>query len=105
MEPTHNRGALLTRQFVFDGDRLYLNARGEFGWIQVEVLDDEMEPIAGFRREDSDLIRGDSVAHEVRWRGNPDVRSLANRPIRLKIYVTDSWLYSFRFGRASAPRA
>ena len=60
-----------------------------------------MEPIQGFRREDCDRIRGDSVAHPVQWKGNPDVRSLWNRPIRLKIYLRECWLYSFRFGYAN----
>ena len=57
-----------------------------------------MEPIPGFTRTDCDLIRGNSVSHEVRWRNNPDVRSLWNRPVRLQIHLTDCWLYSFRFG-------
>jgi hypothetical protein len=100
VQPRYNEGSLLTRQFVFEGDRLYLNSISEFGWAQVEVLDDEMEPLPGFRREECDRIRGDSVAHEVRWKDNPDVRSLWNRPIRLKVYLTDCWLYSFRFGYA-----
>jgi hypothetical protein len=104
VQPTHNRGALLTRQFVFEGDRLYVNVNSDFGWAQVEVLDDSMEPVKGFGRDDCDLIRGNAVAHEVRWRGNPDVRSLWNRPIRLKIHVTDCWLYSFRFGYADGSR-
>jgi hypothetical protein len=98
VRPVHNTGALLTRQFVFEGDRLYVNVNADFGWMQVEVLDDTMSPVNGFGRDDCDLIRGNSVSHEVRWKGNPDVRSLWNRPIRLKIHVTDCWLYSFRFG-------
>lgn len=104
VQPQHGEGALLTRQFVFEGDRLYLNLNADFGWAQVEVLDDEMEQIAGFARAECDLIRGDSVAHEVRWQGNSDVRSLWNRPIRLKIYIADCWLYSFRFGYAAEAR-
>jgi hypothetical protein len=44
------------------------------------------------------LIRGDSVAHEVHWHGSSDVRRLWNRPIRLKIYLNDCWLYRFRLG-------
>lgn len=97
IQPTHGAGAVLTRQLVFEGDRLHLNLNSDFGWAQVEVLDDEMLPVEGFTREECDLIRGDSVAHEVRWHGNPDVRLLWNRPIRLKIYLNDCWLYSFRF--------
>ena len=102
VQPQHGQGTLLTRQFVFEGDRLYLNLNADFGWAQVEVLDDEMVPIAGFTRSDCDLIRGDSVAHEVRWHGIADVRVLWNRPIRLQIYITDAWLYGFRFGYVSS---
>ena len=36
------------------------------------------------------------------WRGDADVRSLWNRPFRLKIYITGCWLYSFRFAYANA---
>lgn len=46
------QGAQLTRQFVFEGDRLYLNLNADFGWAQVEVLNDEMEPIPCFARAD-----------------------------------------------------
>ena len=98
VQPIHDHGALLTRQFLFEGDRLYLNLNADFGWAQVEILDDEMEPVTGFARADCNLIRGDSIAHEVTWRGGLDLRSLWNRPIRLKIYISDCWLYSFRFG-------
>ena len=85
---------------MFEGDRPYLNLNADFGWARVEILNDEMVPITGYTREDCDLIRGDSIAHEVRWKGSPDVRSLWNRPIRLKIYINDCWLYSFRLGYA-----
>ena len=100
VQPQHGHGALLTRQFVFEGDRLYLNLVSDFGWAQVEILDDEMVPIAGFAKADSDLIRGDSVAHQASWGGSADVSRLWNRPVRLKIYLHDCWLYSFRFGYA-----
>jgi hypothetical protein len=101
VQPTYNEGTLLTRQFVFEGDRLYLNLNADFGYALVEVLDDEMQPIEGFGREDCDLVRGDSVVQQVSWNGNADVRSLWNRPIRLRIQITDCWLYSFFFGYAA----
>lgn len=97
VQPHHNTGALLTRQFVFEGDRLTLNLNADFGWAQVEVLDDEMAPIAGFSRAECEPLRGDAVALPVRWQGDMDLRLLWNRPVRLKIYLTDCWLYSFRF--------
>ncbi len=35
-------------------------------------------------------------------RGDPEVGSLWNRPIRVKIYMTDCWLYSYPFAYASS---
>lgn len=102
IEPQHASGSLLTRQFVFEGDTLYLNLNADFGWARVEILDDEMVPVPGFSRSECEIIRGDSIAHEVRWKGSKDVRSLWNRPIRLKIYINDCWLYGFRFGYAKS---
>lgn len=78
-----------------------LNPDADFGSAQEEALDDEMEPLPGFAGADCDLTRGDSMAQEMRWRGARDTRSLRKRPIRLKICISDCWLYSFRSAYAA----
>ena len=102
LQPKYEEEALLTRQFVFEGDRLYLNLKAEYpySYARVEILDAEMEPIEGFGREDCEPVHGDSICHEVRWKKGADVSPLWNQPIRLKIHLRESWLYSYRFGYA-----
>ena len=112
-ERLDGKGALLTRPFVVAGDELYVNAEVN-GKLRVEVV----EPTArqfdtgrkahmghyisaaekkfdGFRREDCQVLQGDSLAHRVRWNG----RSLAEfrgKVVRLRFLFNDATIWAFQ---------
>ena len=92
----YEEGELVTKPFVFEGDRLEMNVRASGGGsVRVEVLDEKGKPIEGFAREDSDFLIGDSVA--MTWGDGKGVARLAGRPVKLRFIMKESKLYAFRF--------
>ena len=96
LQPTYERGRVITRQFVFEGDQFRLNAETRGGHIRVEILDPEFEAYAGFSAADCTAIGGsDQIWHTTHWQG--DLRSLWNKPIRLVFHLNQASLYAFEF--------
>ncbi len=120
-ERLSGKGALLTRPFVVEGDELYVNA-GVGGGLRVEVVDPTArqfdtrrkahmghyisaaeKKFDGFRREDCEVVQGDSLAHRVRWNG----RSLAQfrgKAIRLRFVFNDATIWAFQVANAKPGR-
>ncbi|MBA3480434.1 MAG: hypothetical protein H0T51_01335 [Pirellulales bacterium] len=91
-------GAITTPPLLFAGGRLELNVQTENeGEVRVQLLDADGSPLEGFEQKRCDPLQGDLVRHVVSWQGKSDVSSLQNRPIRLRITLTKSRLYGFRF--------
>ena len=99
LKPTYEQGRVYTKQFVFEGDTLKLNADCGYGFVLVEILDPKFEPYAGFSAQDCDPIhapRG-QIWHTVTWNGKTDVRALWNKPVRLCFHLLESSIYAFQF--------
>ena len=45
----------------------------------------------------SQNLIGKEIMRIVSWNGNENVKPLASKPVRLRIYLKDADLYSFRF--------
>ena len=93
-------GKIITRQFVFEGDTLKLNAQAYGGYVKVEVLDPQFKPYEGFSADDCDPVYSDDpkqIWHTVRWKGNTDVRALWNKPVRIVFHLHQASLYAFQF--------
>ena len=100
LRPTYEMGQVITRQFVFEGDTLKINADAYGGYVKVEVLDPQFKPYEGFSAEDCDPVCSDDpkqIWHKVRWKGNGDVRSLWNKPVRMVFHLHQASLYAFQF--------
>lgn len=93
------RGAeVLTDPLTFEGDRLELNfATSAAGSIRVEIRNADGSPIDGFALEDCHEVIGDELDRAVRWKDDPHLADLSERPIRLRFVMEDADLYSFRF--------
>ena len=88
-------GVVLTRQIrIGDQVHLQVNADAGRGMVSAELLNDKLEPIPGFARADSQVIKEDSISKEVSWRGHSDLSSLRGQAIRIRLYVQDADLYS-----------
>lgn len=91
-------GDVVTRPFIFDGNELEINySTSAAGSVHVEILDEDGKPISGYAFADSQEIIGNEIARVVSWHKQKDVSELAGRPIRLKFYLKDADLYSFKF--------
>ncbi len=86
-------GRVVTKPFVFDGDRLAINfATSSAGSLRVRVEDEGGRPIDGF---DSGELFGDSIDRPVDF--DAPVGRLKGTPVRLAFDLRDADLYSFRF--------
>ena len=110
-------GTLTTKPLLFDGDRLLVNARAPekaftekdeptapHGRLDVEILDSDGRPLAGFAREDCDTFTGDELNHTVTWRGKSTIEARA-RPLRLRFYLRNAALYAFQFSSETVTRS
>jgi len=91
-------GELLTRPLVFSGSRLVINYEtSAVGSLRFELCDEAGKAYEGFSYAESEILYGNEVGHEITWKDEPDVGSLAGQPVRLRVRLRDADLYSFRF--------
>ncbi len=91
----YDGGLVTTKQFVFTGSTLKVNAKANFGQVVVEVLDEKGKPAPGFKREMCEPMQADSVDNPIRWKGT-SLADLRGKPVRLRFYLTNARLYSYR---------
>lgn len=91
-------GSFSTKDLVFEGSRLILNAKTSYtGAVQVELRDEDGVPVPGFTFEDADVINGNDVARTVSWNGKSDIGAYAGRTISLGVRLRSARLYAFEF--------
>jgi hypothetical protein len=62
------------------------------------LLDEEGEPIEGFRLGDWYMIHtADELDRPVKWRGKSDVSTLVGKPVRPRVVFWDADLYAIQF--------
>ena len=91
---------MITRQFVFDGDTLKINAEAYGGYISVELVDAHFKPFDGFSTENCDPVVSDDpnqIWHTVSWKGKSDLSALWNKPVRLIFHLHQASIYAFQF--------
>jgi hypothetical protein len=94
----HSGGELITHPLVFKGNRLHLNINcGAMGEAWVEIQDASGNPIPNYGMEDCVSVDRNGVAQEVWWKNGPDVSSLSEQPVRLRIKIRSSKLFAFQF--------
>ncbi len=95
---SHEQGELLTKPIRFNGRQLEINyATSAAGQVQVEIQDPRGKPIPGYRLQECVTIVGDHISRTVSWKNGNDIRSLAGKPVRLRMVMTEADLYSMRF--------
>ncbi len=99
LRPCYEHGQVITRQFVFAGDTLRVNADVTGGYLRTEVLDPQFQPYPGFSAAECDPIHApaDQIWHTVTWQGQRDLRVLWDKPVRLVFHLHQSSLYAFEF--------
>ena len=99
LRPKYEAGQVITKQFVFEGNALSVNADCAYGLIRVALLDSELKPYPGFSLEESIPLHAPSqqIWHPVNWKNGPDMRRLWNKPVRICFSLLESSLYGFQF--------
>ena len=98
VEAPHTGGKFTTPPIVFAGNHMVINFDGfAGGWVRVELLTPEGEPIPGFSGEKAHRIIGNSVAETVKWGGQRDLNTLKGKPIRVRFLLRDAKLFAFQF--------
>ncbi len=91
-------GEMVTKPFRFRGDTLLINfSTSAAGYIKVEILDEQENPLPGHTLEEAREIIGNEIAKAVAWDHGPSVKALEGKTIRLRFVMKDADLYSFRF--------
>lgn len=91
-------GEFSTRPLRFEGGELAINySTSAAGSIRAEIQDVEGSPIQGYGLADSEEMYGDEIEHVISWRGDTDLGSLADRPIRVRFVMRDADIYAMRF--------
>lgn len=89
-------GTMVTRPLIFEGKRLELNVAAR-GYVRVEILDGQGQPIPGFTLSDCDSIRADTVRQTVTWNDKSDVIGLAGKVIQVRFQMQNAKLYAIQF--------
>jgi len=91
-------GEAVTKPLRFEGGRLVINfATSAVGSVKVELQDADGKAIPGFALTDAVELYGDELARTVSWKNGTDLKSLADRPIRLRFVLKDADVYSMQF--------
>lgn len=92
---SYSGGRVTTKPFRFDGGRLRVNAKADFGRIRVEVLDEAGAPIEGFESDNCRPLSADKIDQPVEWQNQPSLAPLKDRPIRLRFGLHNARLFSY----------
>jgi hypothetical protein len=97
--PYDREASIITKPFVFSGDRLVLNIDTDAaGYAQVGFLDESDRPVPGFSLDECIYINGDFVQWDVEWLSKgKDVSSLEGRTVRLAFRLRGTKLYAMQF--------
>ncbi|MAE60852.1 MAG: hypothetical protein CMJ49_05775 [Planctomycetaceae bacterium] len=93
-------GALVTRPFVLESDRILINAAAYGGEIFAELTEPDAEDVrgkavAGLGADDFDVFRGDDIGHALSWGGRSDLSALKGRRLMLRMSMYHTDLFSF----------
>ncbi|NLC67565.1 MAG: hypothetical protein GX754_02020 [Clostridiaceae bacterium] len=89
-------GDFHTLPFIVKGRELYLNIQTlRAGYVKVEVLDINGNPLPGRSFEDADLIVADEYKRKVTWKGESDLGNKDGQPVIFHIRMKAAKLYSF----------
>jgi hypothetical protein len=91
-------GTMTTRPLQIKGDDLFVNANCQAdGWLKAERLDASGNVIPGFSLADCRPVTGDSLRHQITWRGANTLPTGMPKTIRVRFTMKNGDLYSFRF--------
>lgn len=87
-----------SRPLTFTGNALEINfSTSAAGRLRIDVIDASPAATNGELLAQSEWITGDAIDQTVSWAEAPDLSSIAGKPVRLRVHMTEADLFSFRF--------
>lgn len=98
-KPTEAEGLLVTKELIFEGSRLLLNAdaSAEDAYILAELRYPDGTTVPGFSREECNPINSNSIRNTVSWEQGDDLSELTGQAVVLHLYVKNANLFSLKF--------
>ena len=94
----YSGGEMTTKPFIFEGGTLELNySTSAAGEILIEILDKDGNKLPGYSMEECQPIIGNEISRTVYWNKSKDLSKLAGKPIRMRVYLKDADIFSFKF--------
>jgi hypothetical protein len=91
-------GTMVTKLFTFSGTNLEINySTSAAGEIRFELQDEQGRPFKGYSIDECQPVLGNEIERIVTWKGGEDISKLSSKTVRMKIWLKDADLYSFRF--------
>ena len=107
-----DEGRMLTRPFLFEGDRLEINCDASGGRLDVAILNVRTQPqiridkdgfclgayedpFEGLSIQQFDTVCSDRVTHIATWQGKSDLTAIRGEMVRLLFVMRGAKLYSF----------
>lgn len=90
-------GAILTKPFILNHNKISLNLDSSRGMIKVELTDLKGKPIEGYSCSDSDEIKLNHINQEITWNGCCSLDKLKGTLVRMRLYLWKAKLYSINF--------
>jgi hypothetical protein len=89
------QGSVRTAADTLRASGLTVNARVDLdgGELRVRVVDGTGKVYPGFDWQDCEVVKGDRVAHPVRWKA--DLSTLTGQPVRFEFSLKRARLYAF----------
>ena len=102
IEAGSETGIFATRNLIFDGKKLTLNAEptGPDPEIRVQVVQgtrSETAVLPGFTFDDSVPLTTDELDGMVKWKEGSDMGAWSGKPVRLQFHMRNMRIYGFRF--------
>jgi hypothetical protein len=89
----NGQGEFVTKAIRCAGDQLMLNySTAATGSLKVELLDE-----SGSSIQESELVFGDELSAQVKWKGG-DLARFVGKPVRLRFVMNNADVYAMRFG-------
>lgn len=91
-------GEIITKPVIFEGNKLNLNfSSSAAGEILVEIQDINGNPLDKYSLDECAPVFGDSLERAVTWKSGSDLSGISGKPVRIRFFIKDADLYSFRF--------
>ena len=98
MHADHAGGEFTTRPLKLTGKTLLLNyATSAARSVQVEIQDEHGKPLPGYSLAESDLLFGDELDADVKWKSGNDLSGMIGKPVRLRFVLKEADLFALKF--------